>query len=1064
MLRSWKKALALVSVFALVFVYMPVSSAGTVSVYHETFASSAGVARQSGGASLKQVTGKTFEGNSDGTALYVSKRTNNWDAADFNFSDIGMENGKSYTITVKGYVDSDAKVLSGAQAYLQTADSYAFLAGADFVAGKTFTLTGKYTVDTSKKDTRIRVQSNDAGKDVSFYIGDILITGEKAVPASSNTSVSPSTSPAPSTLTEKEVYHETFASGAGAAKQSGGASLTQVGGKTFEGNNDGTALYVSKRSNNWDAADFNFSDTGMKNGKTYTITVKGFVDSGVSIPSGAQAYLQTADSYAFLAGANYTAGKAFTLTSKYTVDTSKKDTRIRVQSNDAGKSVPFYIGDLLITETVAVDKVDTGKVVNPAEKFTTITFEDHKADGFAGRAGSEKLTVTKEANHTNGGAYSLKVEGRTVAWHGPSLRVEKYISQGSEYKISAWVKLIDPTSSQLQLSTQVDNGSGASYVNLAAKTIASSDGWVEYTGTYRYNNVSSQYVSIYIESASNATASYYIDDISFVSTGSGSIQIQKNLASIKDTYKNSFLIGNAISAEDMAGIRLDLLKKHYNIATAGNAMKPDALQPAKGKFEFAAADKLVNQVLAAGLKMHGHVLVWHQQSPAWMNTKTDESGNTVPLGRVEALANMKSHIKTVVEHFGNKVISWDVVNEAMNDNPSNASDWKASLRKTPWLDAVGSDYLEQAFLAAREVLDKHPAWKIRLYYNDYNLDNQNKAKAVSNMVKEINTKYAKTHRGKLLIDGIGMQGHYAVNTNPVNVQLSLEKFISLGVKVSITELDIQAGSNNVLSDQLSASQGYLYAQLFKIFKAHARNIERVTFWGMDDGTSWRSSTNPTLFDKNLQAKPAYYGVINPDKFMSENKPAASAAAKLSTANYASPVIDGTEDAAWKNAPELQVNRYQLAWQGASGTAKVLWDNKYLYVLIRVSDSQLDKKSANAWEQDSVEVFLDENNGKTSSYQGDDGQYRVNFENVASFNPAGIEKGFKSATKVSGTNYTVEIKIPFKTITPKNNTKIGFDVQINDGKDGARQSVATWNDTTGNGYQDTSIYGVLTLVK
>jgi len=864
------------------------------------------------------------------------------------------------------------------------------------------------------------------------------------------------------------VYHETFASGAGAARQSGGASLTQVTGKTFDGNSDGAALYVSKRTNNWDAADFNFADVGMKDGRTYNITVKGYVDPGVTVPSGAQTALQTADGYAWLSGVNMEAGKAFTLAGKYTVGSNKSDTRLRVQSNDAGKAVPFYVGDIAITEDASsASKGDSGKTTPPASKapkFTTVSFEDQKSGGFVGRAGKEKLTVTKEANHTKGGAYSLKVEGRTAAWNGPSLNVEKYVDQDSEYKITAWVKLIDPASSQLQLSTQVGNGSGASYVNLAAKTINASDGWVEFTGTYRYSNTSSGYLTIYVESASNATASFYVDDISFESTGAGAIAIQKNLTAIKDAYKSSFLIGNAISAEDLQGVRFDLLKKHFNSATAGNAMKPDALQREKGKFTFDAADKMVNQALAAGMKMHGHVLLWHQQSPAWMNTKTDASGNTVALSRTEALANMRTHIKTVMEHFGNKVVSWDVVNEAMSDNPANPADWKGSLRKAPWYDAIGSDYVEQAFLAAREVLDKHPSWKITLYYNDYNEDNQNKATAIYNMVKEINTRYAKTHHGKLLIDGIGMQGHYVVNTSPANVKLSLEKFISLGVKVSITELDIQAGSNYQLTDKLSEDQGLLYAQLFKIFKDHAKNIERVTIWGMDDGTSWRSATNPVLFDKNLQAKPAYYGTVNPDKYMTEHKPSTPEGAKQSTAKFGTPAIDGTIDAVWKNAPALPINRYQMAWQGASGTAKVLWDNNYLYVLFQVNDAQLDKKSANAWEQDSVEVFLDENNGKTSFYQADDGQYRVNFSNTASFNPASIAKNFKSATKVTGTNYVVEMKIPFKTIKPKADMKIGFDVQINDGKDGARQSVATWNDTTGSAYKDTSVLGVLTLTK
>lgn len=858
----------------------------------------------------------------------------------------------------------------------------------------------------------------------------------------------------------KTTYHETFADGKGAVAQSGGASIEKVGSKVFDGNSDGAAIYVSNRKNNWDAADFKFADIGLKNGKTYNVTVKGFVDSNAKVPAGAQAFLQVANSYSWLAGAEFVAGKAFTLNGKYTVDTSKDD-RVRVQSNDEGKEVPFYIGDISITEE-ASEAVPEDSNKPKAEVIKTITFEDNTAGGFVGRDGSEKLTVTKEANHTDGGSYALKVENRTMSWHGPSMNIEKLVSQGSEYKITAWVKLISPESSQLQLSTQVGNGGSASYVSLAAKTIGTSDGWVKYEGTYRYNNVSSGFITMYIESASSANASFYIDDITLEKTGSEPIKIQNDLKSIKDVYKKDFLIGNAIAAEDMEGIRLDLLKKHFNVMTAGNAMKPDALQPTKGNFTFADADKLVDKVLSEGFKMHGHTLVWHQQSPAWLNTKVDASGNSVPLSREEALTNLRTHIKTVVEHYGNKVISWDVVNEGMNDNPTNPSDWKAALRQSPWYQAIGPDYMEQAFLAAREVLDAHPNWDVKLYYNDYNDDNQNKSKAIYYMVKELNEKYTKTHPGKLLIDGVGMQAHYNMSTNPSNVELSLVRFISLGVEVSITELDVQAGSDFKLTDEIADAQGYLYAQLFDIYKKHAANISRVTIWGLDDGTSWRSSTNPLPFDKNLQAKPAFTGVVDPTKFMAEHKPQTPKGAKSATAKFGTPVIDGTVDSVWSKAQAIPVNTYQMAWQGATATAKALWDDKNLYVLVQVSDSELDKKSANTYEQDSVEVFVDENNGKTSYYENDDGQYRVNFDNEASFNPAAISAGFVSATKVAGKNYTVEMKIPLKSVTPSNNMKIGFDVQVNDAKDGSRKSVASWNDTTGTGYQDTSVYGVLTF--
>ncbi|GHU85417.1 hypothetical protein FACS189473_4400 [Spirochaetia bacterium] len=527
--------------------------------------------------------------------------------------------------------------------------------------------------------------------------------------------------------------------------------------------------------------------------------------------------------------------------------------------------------------------------------------------------------------------------------------------------------------------------------------------------------------------------------------------VVEKITPLKSVYAKQFLVGNIVTGANLEGQRFELLKRHYSIATAENAMKPSSLQREKGVFTFDAADAMVDTVLAAGLKIHGHTLAWHQQSPNWMNYEG--------IPREEALENLITHTKTAAEHFKGRVISWDVLNEAINDNPPNPADWKGSLRQTPWLRALGPDYIEIVFKAAREA-DPNA----RLYYNDYNLDNQNKALAVYTMVKELNEKNPNAG-GRPLIDGVGMQGHYRVNTNPGYVEQSLSRFVSLGVEVSITELDIGAGADSKLTERQAIEQGIACAQLFKIFKKYAAHIGRVTFWGLDDSTSWRAVNSPTLFDKNLKAKPAFYAALNPDKFIKENKILLARESKQAEARYGTPVPAGTAEALWDTVPAIPIDQYLMAWQGASGTAKVLWDEKNLYVLVEVQGAELNKASKSAHEQDSVEVFIDENNSKSTWFENGDGQYRVNFDNEATFNPAAIAAGFESAAAVSGKSYTVEMKIPFKTITPKNNTLIGVDVQINGASaQGIRQSVAIWNDTSGNSFQDTSGYGVLKLVK
>lgn len=179
------------------------------------------------------------------------------------------------------------------------------------------------------------------------------------------------------------------------------------------------------------------------------------------------------------------------------------------------------------------------------------------------------------------------------------------------------MKLLEPSSAEITLSTQVGSEDyGASYMNIQSKTVAASDGWVELEGTYRYSSVGDEYVTLYIESA-NPEASFYIDDISLVKTNVEKLEVEQNLVPIKEVYQDYFLIGNAVSTSDFDGDRLALLTGHHNLVTAENAMKPDSAY-INGHFDFNAEDMLIQMAEDQGLAVHGHVLVWHQQSPEWL--------------------------------------------------------------------------------------------------------------------------------------------------------------------------------------------------------------------------------------------------------------------------------------------------------------------------------------------------------------------------------------------------------------------------------------------------------------
>ena len=340
---------------------------------------------------------------------------------------------------------------------------------------------------------------------------------------------------------------------------------------------------------------------------------------------------------------------------------------------------------------------------------------------------------------------------------------------------------------------------------------------------------------------------------------------KEQIPALKDVYKDYFLIGNIINGRYIKGEYLELLTTHFNIMTAENQMKPDQLAPREkgGQYNFRYADDLVNVMQKYGIAFHGHTLVWHKQTHAWMTAGTPE----------QVRENLVNHINTVMAHYKGKVISWDVVNEAVKEqiNPGDQNlSWKTQLREdSGWFKALGADFIELAFRTARAADPDAD-----LQYIDYNLDNQRKAQITANMVKDINDRYRAEGNSRNLIDTIGMQAHYGTYTDANNVRASIKRFIDIGVKIAISELDVEVkvttgnfgvGKNTAMLDIDQRIQALTYAQLFNVFKENKEHITRVTMWDFDDEFSWKSMGNPCLWDAELKPKQAFWAVVDPNK-------------------------------------------------------------------------------------------------------------------------------------------------------------------------------------------------------
>ena len=342
-------------------------------------------------------------------------------------------------------------------------------------------------------------------------------------------------------------------------------------------------------------------------------------------------------------------------------------------------------------------------------------------------------------------------------------------------------------------------------------------------------------------------------------------------ASLAAALRGAFLVGAAVnegvfSGRDTAGAAL--VAAQFNSVTPENALKWESLHPGRGRYDFAAADRYVAFGERHGMFVVGHTLVWHNQTPRWVFE--DTTGH--PVSRDTLVARLRDHILTVVGRYRGRVAGWDVVNEAVADD--------GSLRRTPWLSIVGEDYPVLAFRFAHEA---DPA--AQLYYNDYSLENAPKRAGAIALVRRLLA-------AGVPVAGVGLQEHDRLDwPAAADVDTTIAAFAALGVKVMVTELDVdvlpravrQTGADVTLAaaarpelnpwpaalpDSVQQQLARRYAELFGVFLRHRGQVSRVTFWGVTDRDSWkndwpvRGRTNyPLLFDREGRPKPAFDAVI-----------------------------------------------------------------------------------------------------------------------------------------------------------------------------------------------------------
>lgn len=444
--------------------------------------------------------------------------------------------------------------------------------------------------------------------------------------------------------------------------------------------------------------------------------------------------------------------------------------------------------------------------------------------------------------------------------------------------------------------------------------------WTKFSGTYSpaWSGELEQAAIRILEQGTNygqgdgVMGTYYVTGVKLTAQGEQGLLIDNSAVNFCDAVceqmGEDFIVGTSICNSDLSDANeMALVTKHFNAITLGNELKPDAMfgysnnkcpgtetvtlngeELEVPKLDYSRAEKTLNYIYKWNnenpdkiIKVRGHVLVWHSQTPEWWFHEDYDASK--PYADTDTMnKRLEWYIKTMAEHFTGKdskykgmFYGWDVVNEAVSDGGAR---YRNSGENSSWWAVYGSnEFIINAFRYA----NKYMAPEVELYYNDYNEFNATKRAGIVQLLTDV--KEAEGTR----IDGMGMQGHYQTMGTPTMEEFaeSARAFAQVVGKVQVTELDMASsgfydGTEATRESEFS-TQAYRYKELYDTIKdlcAEGVNITNITFWGVVDKYSWLQTANsvggasdgtkkqcPLLFDDDYQIKPAFWAFADDSK-------------------------------------------------------------------------------------------------------------------------------------------------------------------------------------------------------
>lgn len=677
--------------------------------------------------------------------------------------------------------------------------------------------------------------------------------------------------------------------------------------------------------------------------------------------------------------------------------------------------------------------------------------------------------------------------------------ITEKVSEGQEYEFSFWAKLSDDykdsknkklkdSQKTVQFQPYYENGDGkqeydtTGLISGTSAQILEAGKWTKFEGTYKIPSGAKKVVIRILEQGdwqepgSCIMGKYYVANVSMKKITKPKPEIEENIpdwkASVTESLGNGSIAGTAIMSSEISDDTLmALVKKHFNAVTFGNELKPDALfnyqigqsvdsttitfqgkelkvpvvNDKQENLDFSRADAMLDKILEWNnanpnnkIRVRGHVLVWHSQTPEWFFHEDYDVAK--PYADKETMnRRLEWFIFSVFDHYFGKAANgkydglfygWDVVNEAVNGNTyrddkviSDASDTSTSDTRHGsnsmwWRVYKSNEFIINAFKYA----NKYAPNDVELYYNDFGETDNTKCEGIVKLINDV-----KSADGTRL-DAFGMQAHYNVDGfSAAQFKSVAKKYAQAAGKVQLTELDFKASSTYdgtaATRESEYTKMAYCHKNLYEAIKAlkeEGANVSGITVWGVIEPNSWLHSQSnlgggasgsaqcPLLFDGNYKAKPAYWAYVDATKLQPAIQKVTITEAK-----------DGN----------IAGETYTIDQGAVQAEFIPVWDADGLTVQVKVKDTTVN-------DADAVTVYVDPDNSAS-----DITPHKVTVARTAA---AAIAGGYQATVKVSMKGLKVA-------------QQISLDVVVNnDGETGS------FNDLTGKQESSSKYYAVATM--